>query len=372
MTRRSKGNGSVAAVVAGVVALSFVVCGVLLGLERAWPIARDAALGVAMDPLLVRSPDAGSIPLVEVQHGPDGTGVFRTPDDAVPVRVQVSDQGIVIDLERPLGDEPYARSILRLPATVDGVQGQAALWLVGIAGAPVAGQSLVLARVNGAKPRLMELSEVVGPDMEQVRGLSPLPVQVGAVVPVPAWGGVEGFSGQAAQRAAALERTLADTLLTAYARRDTIAAVVDLDAYLRLLAGWELLARTPAQCVWTYSPRTHRFMPVLVRAVLEADTAITAEEGLAAIVLGDPGWRAQRDALVRSGAELALAQDRFDKAWGGWMRSLSAIPAKSRVGAAMGQGAQVEASGTVRMRGAAELRRSLQERLRAITNTGTP
>lgn len=370
MTRKGSGNGSIAAVVAGVVALVFVVCGVLLGVDRAWPMARDAALGVAVDPLLARMTGAAGMPEVELRHDPDGTGVVRTSAGETPVRVRVEGDGILLDPQRPLADHPFARLALRTPATVDGVQGHAALWLAGIAGAPVADHALVQARVNGGPARLMELCEVVAPDMEQVRGLSPLPVQVGATVPVPAWAGADGFTGAAALRAATLDGILTDTLLTAYARRDTIAAVVDLDAYLRLLAAWQLLGYTPAQCTWTYSERTHRFMPVLVQAVLQADTTMAPDAGFAAIVLGDPAWRAQRDGHVHTAAGQVLADGRFDRSWDAWVRGLSAIPAQARAGT--GDARQVEPSGAMRMEAAARVRAALQERLRTVTNTAAP
>lgn len=371
MTRKGGGTGSIAWVVLGITVLVFVVGSVLLDIDRAWPIARDAAMGVAVDPFLARAEEATGLPVVELRYA-EGNGTLTMGRSTVPVRVVVDGEELLLDIQQPMDDAPYARMALRAPATVDGMQGQMALWLAGLAGAPVAGCAPVLARVNGTPDRLLEWCEVVGPDMEQVRGLSPLPVQVGATVPVPAWGGAAGFSGRAARSAQSLDRALADTLLTAYALRDTIAAVVDLDAYLRLLAGWELLGRTPAQCVWVYTERTHRFMPVLVHAVLHADTVVTTDEGLAAVVLADAGWAAQRDGHARTASALALEGERYDRLWAGHLKELAAMPTPSRGAGGSGELGHVEPSRAMRTERAMHVRALSLERLRNMSNTSRP
>ncbi len=371
MTRKGGGNGSIAWVVMGVVALVFVICTVLLGMDRAWPIARDAALGVGVDPFLAKAPGTVGLPVIELRHGADGAGELRMQDEVVPVQVASVADGLHVVPQGTLTAAPFKKLALRTPATTDGLQGHMALWLAGMAGTPVASNTPVLVAVNGAAPRMMELCEVVGTDMEQVRGLAPLPVQVGPTVPVPQWGGAGGFTGNAARRATALDHVLADTQLTAYARRDTIAAVLDLDAYLCLLGAWQLLGRTPAQCTWVYTERTHRFMPVLVQAVLQADTSMTTDEGLAAVVLGDATWRAQSEDHARSAREEVLEGDRFDGLWSGYIRQLASIPSQAR-GSGGGESRHVEPSRAMRMEEAARVRAAALERLHNGSNTMAP
>lgn len=384
MTRTAKGTGSWAWAITGVVALSFVICGVLLGLGTAWPIARDAAIGATIDPIASEASSTAGLPVIELRateaalptYPAMAPAVCRTGglDRHARIGLLPSGGGYVLTCDPPMEQWPYATMVLRRPSTTDALQGTMALWVAGLAGAPVAFCTQVALRFNGDDAGIMELSEQVGTDMELVRGLSPLAVQVGTEVAVPMWAGAAGFTGEAAQRAAALERALSDTLLTDYARRDTIAAAIDLGAYLRLLAAWELLDRAPAQCVWVFSARDHRFVPVMTRAVMLADSVAGPVEGPARWVLNDPAWRAEHADIVRSTRERLAKDELFVRCWA--LRERAVLASSSSSDAAgnkhmVGASEQGWPSRLVRMQEAERVRTAVVQRS-VGTNTDRP
>jgi hypothetical protein len=335
--RPQQGTGIGGWVVLGLVVASFVVCGVVLKPERALTIASGAALATALDGF-AEEPGAHRLPIIDIRVG-EGTAIGEGPGHAVAARVisdgvsydarihftdsltRMAKRSMHIAFTVPPARFPFQRVDLLGPATPDMLQPHMALWVAGEMGVPVAASVLVQLRLNGHDIGVMELRERVSADVERVRGLSPLDGIVGPVTAAGAWPEEwPASAGAAVQRAKVLSAVLADTLITAYARRDSIAAIVDVDALLRMAATLDVLNTRSAQCAWVFSAQDGIFQPVLCASGFmdapEVDsTRVPDPNGLLERVLAEPEWRARRDQLAREARKRFADEGMFAKRW---------------------------------------------------------
>lgn len=335
--KQQQGSGLVGWVVLGLVVASFVVCGVVLRPERAFAIARGAACSTALDGF-AEEPGEHRLPIIEVRVAdPSAIGESSTNATAGHLVVDgvaygaritfadtlrgMSKRALHIVLADPPQRFPFQELDLLNPATPDMLQQHMALWVAGEMGVPVAADVLVQVRINGKEAGVMELRERISSDVERVRGLSPVDAIIGPVVPAGSWSGSwPATSGAAGQRANTLATVLADTVITAYARRDSIAAIVDVDALLRMAAALDVLNTGSARCVWVFSSHKDLFQPVLCSSGLldpaPPDTASAlGNDVLLQRVLAEPEWRARRDRYAQEARERLVDDGYFVKQW---------------------------------------------------------
>ena len=225
-----------------------------------------------------------------------------------------------VAFEAPPNELPFNKIEIRNPRSTDMLQEHMALWVAGEMGVVVPYDGLFEVRINDEAMGVMEIREVIGSDLEQARGFSPTTIAVSdigryAVFP---------FSDSlAAARSGSLISALNDTLLTAYARRDSIATALDVDALLRYTAAVEVLRMKDPEHAWALGSRSGTFYPVMCSASIMEDAQVSIADStitspmlrLQQLVANEPEWTARKEQYVSEAKAHLLSNDLFLDKW---------------------------------------------------------
>jgi hypothetical protein len=336
---------------------------VVLGPQRALPIAVAAASNVLIDGLNA-APPPHRIPVVELEVAPAALDSLEADlpwSGGTVQQATLIDKGIryparfryrgvyatthflggkrsfrlVLKKDNPFA--PYRRLNFINPKAFNMVNDHLALWIAARMGVPVPYDDLAFVRINGRDIGVMEVVEQVDPDFERNRHLTrgtvavfkgDFPPVTGRALPKPAmlWADAKhwayeggGDSAAAHQRLAALVELVRSRKLTAEAKRDSLPTLIDIDAFLRYYAALKVLNTRHIDDhhnQWlVMSPRTGLFYPVLWDALMmyphPGEPLHPVHDALSRLVLRDPEWRLQHDRYVREAIEGLLA----DEAW---------------------------------------------------------
>ncbi len=348
---------------AAVVVLPLVVGLVVLGPSRALPIAAAAVGNVLIDGLNEAPPDH-RIPVVEVEV--DAADLERLEADlpwsgGETVKAALLDKGIRyparfryrgvyatthflggkrsfrLSLKRGNPFAPYRRLNFLNPKSFNMVNDHLALWIAARMGVPVPYDDFAFVRVNGRDVGVMEVVEQVDADFERNRHLTDgkvavfkgdFPPVTGRELPKPRalwadpanWEHVGGGDSARAQaQLTALVNVVRSGKLSDAVRRDSLATLIDIDAFLRYYAALKVLNTCHIDDhhnQWlVLSPRTGRFYPVLWDALMmyphAGEPLHPVHDALSRIILADPEWRLAHDRYVRAAIDDLLRNDRW-------------------------------------------------------------
>lgn len=339
MSRSPQGNMAVGLVIVALIAISYVIFGVLLGPGKAYTIASSAAAMTLLDGY-AEEPAPNRLPVVEVfmetkeyasvlksDDGGEVNGTFTMGGNATAARFSFSGastnhtkRSFQVRFDAPPNELPFRSIEVLNPVSADMLQEHMALWIAGEMGVGVPYDGLFVLRINDQDIGVMEIRELIGSDMEQARGLSRFPV---AVSECDENAGFPTKDSLANIRAASLVNALNDQRLTAYARRDSIAMAVDVDAVLRYVAALEVLHMNNTEHCWVFGTRSGTFYPVMCRAsIMEDDVEAIADSIAVAplmqlyqVVEKEPEWRTRKEQLVRDAKAHLLENDLFLDKW---------------------------------------------------------
>jgi hypothetical protein len=347
MSVKRKGQVVVWAVLAGAVAMSLVVFAAVLGPMRAVHIAASAFLSTTVDglagstpkhriPVLDLSVDqekldslsadlpwsgGRNMPAVLHHNGADHKVRFRYRGVYATSHFLGGKRSFRLSLKRSGPFAPYRKVNVINPKAFNMVNDHMAAFVGGTMGVAVPWNELVFVRINGRDQGVMEVFEQVDGEFERNRHLvdHEVPVYKGDYPPITGraltkgrslwtntahWEYVsDADSSVAHARLKALVEALRPDDRPLGARRDSIARLVDVDAYLRYQAAILLLN---TQHIDQYhnqwlvlDPRTQRFYPVLWDALLlfaqPGEPLYYVHDALAYWMLRVPEWRLQRD-----------------------------------------------------------------------------
>ncbi|MEZ4805881.1 MAG: hypothetical protein R2815_00210 [Flavobacteriales bacterium] len=315
MSRNVRKRGTAGLVITGLVGITLIAGAVFLGPRLAWSIASSAVASTVLDGL-AEGPDDHQLPVIELlleEAGGKGTEAHMLLEGTrYPVRVTTpepldEDPGVYeLDLLEPPDMLPFRRCRLFRPASTDMLQEHMALWLAGDMGVAVPFDALVFLRVDGRDAGVMQLREMVGPELEQARGRSPLAVKVIDALE---------HGDHVARKVIALPQ---DTVLTRYAVRDSLERHVNIDACVRLLAVQRMLNATVLENAWVTGGADGRIYPVLTAASLmdgpAPDSAATGN-ALFAWIEEDAELRARRDRYLEEARKRYVEQEVFAEQW---------------------------------------------------------
>ncbi|MBK8499141.1 MAG: CotH kinase family protein [Flavobacteriales bacterium] len=356
MTRRFGIVGLVWTGLSAAVLLSLVGFAVLLGPSRATSIAAAAVLNASIDGF-AEEPGAHRIPVLDLHVAPSAldslqrdlpwsggesvsaflieNGVrhkarFRYRGVFTPSHFLGGKKSFRLSMKRSNPWAPYRRLNVINPKAFNMVNDHMAAWVAGSLGVAVPMNEMVFVRINDEDCGVMELFEQVDGDFERNRHLHrhEVPVYKGDYPPVadrslpkgrslwqdPAhWEyASDADSSLAHQRLASLIAALARDSLPLEAHRDSIARLIDVDAFLRYQAALVVINSIHVDQYhnqWlVLDPRTGRFYPVLWDALMmfaPRDGSLYAvHDALEWWMLRVPDWRLRRDRYVYE----ALAQ----------------------------------------------------------------
>ena len=364
MIRRFGIAGLVAMVLLGAVVVSLILFTIMLGPARAMNIAAAAALSTTVDGL-AEDPGPHCIPVLDLAVDPaalDSLQLDLPWSGGANVRALLHENDIdhkvkfryrgVFTPSHFLGGKksfrlamkstnpwsPYRRVNVINPKAFNLVNDHMAAWVAGSMGVPVPMNEMVLVRINGEDQGVMELFEQVDGDFERNRHLAQheVPVYKGDYPPVTERALPKGRTlWQSAahwEYASDADSTIAHAklvrLVAALVRdtasvathRDSIAKLVDVDAFLRYQAALVVINSIHIDQYhnqWlVLDPRTGRFYPVLWDALL---MFAPADEGLYSVhdalewwMLRVPEWRLQRDRYVYEALLVLQREGSFD------------------------------------------------------------
>lgn len=339
MNRVPQGSTAVGLFVVALVAISFLVFGVLLGPSKALTIASSAAAMTALDGY-AEQPAPSTLPLVEVKMDPHAYEAALASEgggellgtlllDGSAYKANFTFEGspslhrkrsFRVAFDTPPNGLPFHNLEIRNPGSADMLQEHMALWVAGEMGVVVPYDGLFELRINGVEMGVMELREIIGPDLEQARGLSPNDIPVSEIGQHAAFPISDSSAAACAGR---LKRALNDPLLTAYARRDSITTVLDVDAFLRYVAAIEVLRMNSAQHAWAFSSRSSTFYPVMCNASIMEDhtesdmdtTSTSPMVRLLQLVQSEAEWVARKEQYIDAAKAELLGNDLFLDKW---------------------------------------------------------
>lgn len=347
MRRRKRGIGKGWLLVAVPLLLSFIVFAVLLGPRRMVMIAASSFLSTTVDGL-AEDPGPHGLRVLDVRIDPayldtlgadlPWSGGTKYPatliQDGIEHPVEFRYRGmysashflggkrsfrLYLKKKSPLA--PYRKLNVINPKSFNMVNNHLGMWIAGRMGAPVPYNEMVFVRINGEDHGVMEMYEQIDGDFERIRGLAEndVPVYKGDYPPIvdrglpdkrTLWRSAAnwGFEGKADRtlsdaKLRALVDVIDDSTLTIPVRRDTLAQLIDVDAYARYLAAM-LVVNTKHMDQYhnqwlVMSERTGKFQPVFWDGLLmfppEGEPLYFINDALAHWFLRIPEWRLLRD-----------------------------------------------------------------------------
>lgn len=352
--RQQRGStGIVWLVLLVVIAVSLVVFAILLGPSRAARIAVASVLsttvdGLAEDPgphhlrvLDVRIdqahldtlnsdlPWSGGryMPATLVDHGLEHPAQFRYRGIYSASHYLGGKKSFRLKLKKGNPFEPYHKLNVINPKSFNMLNNHMGLWIAGHMGVAVPWNEMVFVRLNGEDHGVMELYEQPDGDFERYRRLTKneVPVYRGEYPPITAreitekrtlWRKAAHWeyesnadSTVAHARLVALVDVVDDSTLTIAQRRDTLATLIDVDAYARYLAAM-LVVNTKHMDQFhnqwlVMSERTGLFYPIFWDALLmfppAGEPLYFINDALAHWFLRIPEWRLLRDRYAYQG-----------------------------------------------------------------------
>jgi hypothetical protein len=344
--------GIVAWAFVAAVVLSLLAFAALLGPSRALRIAGAAAASTVIDGFAERPPPH-RIPIIELEvpqaaldsleadlpwsggralkavlrrNGIAHKVWFRYRGVVTPSHFLGGKKSFRLNLKRSSPWAPYRRLNVINPKAHNLLNDHLAAWVAGTMGVPVPFNAMVFVRINGRDIGVMELVEQVDGDFERNRGLAQhqVPVLKGDYPPVKGRALPKGRSlwadaahweptGDADSRQAVallrrLVRALQKDSMPLEAHRDSIAALVDLETFLRYQAALLVINTVHIDQYhnqWlVLDPRTGRFYPVLWDALMlfapPGEPLYYANDAVGWWVMRIPEWRLQRDRIAYS------------------------------------------------------------------------
>lgn len=364
MIRRFGIGGLVWAGLAAALLLSLVVFAVLLGPSRAASIAASAVLNVSVDGF-AEDPGPHRIPVLDLRIAPASLDSLQRDlpwsggenvravlhDKGIEHRVRFRYRGVYapshflggkksfrLGMKRSGPLAPYRRVNVINPKAFNMVNDHMAAWVAGSMGVPVPMNEMVFVRMNDEDYGVMELFEQVDGDFERNRHLTDreVPVYKGDYPPITGRALTKGRSlwQKAAnwEYASDADSTLAYARLEALvaalqndsrpleAHRDSLAKLIDVDAFLRYQAALVVINSMHIDQYhnqWlVLDPRTGKFYPVLWDALMmfapPGEPMYYVHDALEWWMLRVPEWRLQRDRYVRDALVRLEREGGFD------------------------------------------------------------
>lgn len=353
MKRDGRGTGVGWLVALGCVLVSFVVFAALLGPGRAVRIAAASFLSTTVDGL-AEFPDPHRLRVVEVHIDPACLDTLNSDlpwsgDDNMPAvllensveyPVKFRYRGIYsashylggkksfrLSLKKEGPFKPYRKLNFINPKSFNMVNNHMGMWIAGRMGVATPWNEMVFVRINGEDHGVMELYEQPGGDFERNRRLTKeeVPVYRGEYPPITGreltekrtlwrkasnWEYVSDADSTVAHALLeALVGVIYDSTLTIPQRRDTLAKLIDVDAYARYLAAM-LVVNTKHMDQYhnqwlVMSERTGLFYPIFWDGLLmfppEGEPLYFINDALAHWFLRIPEWRLIRDRYAYQG-----------------------------------------------------------------------
>lgn len=347
MSRERRGTGVGWLIGFGIVVISLIVFAALLGPGRAARIAAASFLSTTVDGL-AEDPGPHELRVLDVrvdQASLDSLGSDLPWSGGRNVRALLVDNGVeypakfryrgIYSASHYLGGKksfrlslkednpfkPYRRLNVINPKSFNMVNNHMAMWIAGRMGVAVPWNEMVFVRLNGADQGVMEMYEQPGGDFERNRKLTTkdVPVYRGEYPSITGreltekrtlWRSTANWeyvsdadSTRAHAHLKALVDVIYDSTLTIPYRRDTLAKLIDVDAYARyyaamLLVNTKHMDQFHNQWLVT-SERTGLFYPIFWDALLmfppEGDPLYFINDALAHWFLRIPEWRLLRD-----------------------------------------------------------------------------
>jgi len=353
MKRGASGTGAVWLVLLAVAFVSFVVFAILLGPDRAVRIAGASFLSTTVDGL-AEDPGPHRLRVVEVNIGQaflDSLNSDLPWSGGRNMPATVMEHGVahpakfryrgIYSASHYLGDKksfrlrlkknnpfaPYRKINFINPKSFNMLNNHMGLWIAGRMGVAVPWNEMVFVRLNGRDYGVMEAYEQPSGDFERNRNITKrqVPVYKGEYAPITArsipekrslWRSASNWeyesdadSTVAHQRLKALVNVIDDSTLTLPFRRDTLAKLIDVDAYARYLAAM-LVVNTKHMDQFhnqwlVMSERTGLFYPIFWDALLmfppEGEPLYFINDALAHWFLRIPEFRLLRDRYAYQG-----------------------------------------------------------------------
>lgn len=357
-------------IVVAIVALSLLVFMLMLGPSRAARIGAAAFASVLIDGF-AEAPGAHRIPVLDIRVDPGAldslcsdlpwsggdavkatilaNGVehkarFRFRGVVTPSHYLGGKKSFRLTMKRSGPWAPYRRVNVINPKAHNLVNDHLASWIAGSMGVPVPMNEMVFTRINGEDHGVMELYEQVDGSFERNRHLVPgeVPVYKGDYPGIAGrelpkgrtlWSNAafweyasDADSTSAHDKLVRLIQALRKDTLSVASHRDSIAALIDVETFLRYEAALLVLNTVHIDQYhnqWlVLNPRTGRFYPVLWDALLmfapPGEPLYYVNDAISWWTIRIPEWRLKRDryayeALVRLQRE------------GGFERELEAV-----------------------------------------------
>lgn len=330
-----------------IVLLSFLCFAIALGPMRALRIAGAAAASVlvdgfaeqsgrhripvlelrvdprALDSLQADLPWSGgdAVKALLVEHGVEHKARFRYRGAYTPSHFLGGKKSFRLSLKRGNPWSPYRRLNAINPKAHNLVNNHMAAWVAGSMGVPVPMDEMVFVRINGEDIGVMELYEQVDGDFERNRhlGVSEVPVYKGDYPGITRrelpkgrtlWADAahweytsDADSSEAHGKLNRLVSALRKDTAALGAHRDSIAALIDVDTWLRYEAALLVINSTHIDQYhnqWlVLNPRTGRFYPVLWDALLmfapPGEPLYYVNDAMSWWTCRIPEWRLTRD-----------------------------------------------------------------------------
>lgn len=335
--------------IAGIAIVLFSLLGfaIALGPSRAARIAGAAAANVLIDGFAER-PVHHRIPVLELrvapqdldslqadlpwsggeavkalllEHGVEHKARFRYRGAYTPSHFLGGKKSFRLSLKRGNPWSPYRRVNVVNPKAHNLVNNHMAAWVAGSMGVPVPMDEMVFVRINDEDIGVMELFEQVDGDFERNRhlGVTEVPVYKGDYPAITRrelpkgrtlWADAahweyasDSDSSEAHGKLMRLVSALRKDTASLSAHRDSIAALVDVDTWLRYEAALLVINSTHIDQYhnqWlVLNPRTGRFYPVLWDALLmfapPGEPLYYVNDAMTWWTLRIPEWRLKRD-----------------------------------------------------------------------------
>jgi len=367
MSRNTTSKSPILWIILALVGVSGVVFAALLGPGRASSIAaasflstvvdgfhegdgphRLRVLDISVDPAHLDSlnsdlPWSGghNVPAVVRINGVRYAAKFRYRGALTPSHFLGNKRSFRLTFKDPPPDLPFRKVNVIDPKSFSMLNNHMGLWVGGTMGVPVPHDELVQVRLNGRDHGVMELYEQPTGPFEEVRGTwdEEVPVYKGDFGPLRGrelgarnllWSSADHWqyesdadSTLAHARLVALTGLVNDRRLPLEQRRDSLASLLNVDAYLHYLAAlWVVNTSHIDQYhnqFLVLDPRTGRFYPILWDALLmyaqPGKPRYYVHDALAYWVLQVPEWRLQRDRYAWSALKELHGAGRFLQHW---------------------------------------------------------
>ena len=367
MSRKGASSGPVIWVILALVGVSGVVFAALLGPRRALSIAaasvlsttvdgfhegngehRLRVLDVTVDPVLLDTlnsdlPWSGgrNVPADVRINGVRYNAKFRYRGALTPSHFLGTKRSFRLSFKDPPPDLPFAKVNVINPKSFSMLNNHMGLWIGGFMGVPVPHNELVQVRMNGRDLGVMELYEQPTGTVEEVRGTweQPVPVYKGDFGPLNGrelgarnllWSNAayweyvsKADSVSAHERLIALVGLIRDRRMPLDERRDSLASLIQVDAYLRYMAAlWVVNTAHIDQYhnqFLVLDPRSGRFYPILWDALLMYEQPgkprYYVHDALAYWMLQVPEWRLLRDRYAWQALRELHGEGLFQEHW---------------------------------------------------------